>query len=362
MKERRKEVKYLQNQVKKRKFVWHSMVIVGIVSFLIVGISGQKGFSKVALAKPAKQITIKLSHTGMQADDVHTVVVEQWAKLMEQRSNGVVNVEMYGACQLGSEQEQMKMARIGAPAVMGTAAVNNLEPFAPCLGFFVLPYMFPVPGQLKAVVDTVWDDINAKVIEQAGVRVVVFYNMGTRHLFNCVREVKCLSDLKGLKIRVPMNAIMMENYKAWGQPPITMAWSETFQALQQRVIEGTDIPYAIAYANKFSEVSKFGTVLNNYYSLVGVLVMGERFYQGLPKDIQKLVMECGKETADYGFEWMQEMELKYKGYLEQEGVKFATLVDEPEWEKRSRSIWPKFMDKFDKGIMDKVEKVKASVR
>ncbi|WP_289460437.1 TRAP transporter substrate-binding protein DctP, partial [Klebsiella pneumoniae] len=71
-------------------------------------------------------------------------------------------------------------------------------------------------------------ELTANTIRDAKVRIVGWTYTGFRVLTNSKKPVTTLEDLKGLKIRVPKNEIMIATYQAWGINPVPMAWSETF--------------------------------------------------------------------------------------------------------------------------------------
>ena len=71
-----------------------------------------------------------------------------------------------------------------------------------------------------------------------------------------------MADLKGLKIRVPAVELQLAAFRSWGVEPHPLSWSETFNALQQGVVDGQENPYAIIRDQKFWEVQKYITDLH----------------------------------------------------------------------------------------------------
>ena len=47
---------------------------------------------------------------------------------------------------------------------------------------------------------------------------------------------------------------MIAAYKAWGVNPAPMVWTEVFNALQQKVVDGQDNPYIAIPSVRFDEV------------------------------------------------------------------------------------------------------------
>lgn len=120
-------------------------------------------------------------------------------------------------------------ARLGT-LNMAIVAINNITPFSPTVGALTLPYMIQNHyDAAKLTTGALADQWSQATIKEAGVRVLGWCYSNFRVLNNSKRPVRNLSDLKGLKIRVPKNNIMIATYKSWGLSPVPMAWDEVFQ-------------------------------------------------------------------------------------------------------------------------------------
>jgi TRAP-type C4-dicarboxylate transport system substrate-binding protein len=179
---------------------------------------------------------------------------------------------------------------------------------------------------------------------------------GFRVLTNSKKPVKTLADLKGLKIRVPKNEIMIASYQSWGINPTPMTWSETFTALQQGVVDGQDNPYATINSMKFNEVQKYITNIRYVFSLEP-LIVGEAMFKKQPADVQKAILDAGVEATEYSYKWLAETEAKIKKELVAKGMQITDPADgEGEWiVKATTAVWPKFYASI--GGKDKLDKV-----
>jgi TRAP-type C4-dicarboxylate transport system substrate-binding protein len=157
--------------------------------------------------------------------------------------------------------------------------------------------------------------------------------------------VRTLADLKGLKIRVPKNEIMIASYQAWGINPTPMAWSETFTALQQRVVDGQDNPYITVSAMKFNEVQKYVTNIRYVFSLEP-LIVSEAVFKKQPADVQKAILEAGAEATESSYQYLLATEDKIRKELVAKGMEISDPADgEKEWiAKATAAVWPKFYD------------------
>ena len=156
-----------------------------------------------APAAAGQKVTIRYTHgSGATPDDAHQWTALKFKELVEKYSNGKVEVQIFPAGQLGSEQRGFQDVQNGV--VQATSlAVNNATMFTPATGLFDLPYIFKSRDEAYKVFDGLWADMDKKMIEQGGVRAIIWFEQGFRVLTNSKREVKTLADLKGLKIRVP---------------------------------------------------------------------------------------------------------------------------------------------------------------
>ena len=72
------------------------------------------------------------------------------------------------------------------------------------------------------------------------------------------------------------------------------------------------------YSSKFYEVQKYLTLTGHTYSPWPV-VINEEFYDGLPKDLQKVVKDAVIETRDYNRKLSREDEAKALELLKEQG-------------------------------------------
>lgn len=275
-------------------------------------------------------------------------------KAFEEETGGKHKVSLFPNGQLGSEEDTVNNAAMGT-LDFSLLAVNNLTPFSPTVGVLTLPYVIRSVEEARTLVE---GDIGKELVENtvrdANVRIVGWAFSGFRVLTNSKRPVSKLSDLKGMVIRVPKNEIMIETYKAWGINPTPMAWSETFTALQQRVVDGQDNPYITVSAMKFNEVQKYITPIKYVFSLEP-LVVSESLFKRQKPDVQNAILAAGKKATAHSFQYLIDSEEKIKAELVSKGMEIVEPADgEKEWiEKATTTVWPKFYDSV--GGKDKVD-------
>jgi len=281
---------------------------------------------------------------------------EKFAELFKAKTGDKHDISLFPNGQLGSEQDTINNASMGT-LDFSLLAINNITPFSPTVGVFTLPYV--IQSLDEAVLLTqgnIGKEMTENTIRDAGVRIVGWAYSGFRVLTNSKRPVKSLEDLKGLVIRVPKNEIMISTYQAWGVNPTPMAWSETFTALQQKVVDGQDNPYITVAAMQFNEVQKYITNIRYIFSLEP-LVVSEAIFQDLDADTQKAILDAGHEATLYSQQYLIDTEDKIKTDLQAKGMEISDPADgEKEWiDKATTAVWPKYYDSI--GGKEKLDEV-----
>ena len=280
-------------------------------------------------------------------------------KAFEQKTGGKHKLDLFPNGQLGSEEETINNAAMGT-LDFSVLAVNNITPFSPTVGVLTLPYVIQSAEEAKKLTQgDIGKELTENTLRDANVRIVGWAYSGFRVLTNSKRPVKTVADLQGLKIRVPKNEIMIASYQSWGINPTPMAWSETFTALQQGVVDGQDNPYITISAMKFNEVQKYITNLRYVFSLEP-LIVSESMFKRQPADVKKAILDSGAEATEFSFNYLRNTEEKIKKDLAAKGMQIVEPADgEKEFiAKATSTVWPKFYKSIGgKDKLDKVQKV-----
>jgi tripartite ATP-independent transporter DctP family solute receptor len=288
------------------------------------------------------------------------VLGKKFSELLTEKTNSKHTATLFLNGQLGAEQDTVNEASFGT-LDFSILASNNLAPFSPSVGILSLPYIFENLDQAaKVAMGPIGDELTQNTIRDSGVRILGWTFSGFRVLSNSKKPITQLSDLKGMVVRVPKNEIMIDTYKSWGINPTPMAWTETFTALQQGVVDGQDTPYTTIYAMKFGEVQKYITDLH-YLFLLEPLIVSESVFQDQNSMTQEAMLAAGKEATDYSLEWLQKKEAEVKEELVGKyNMEISGLTDEAAWaEAAQKAVWPKFYDSV--GGKEKINELLTSL-
>lgn len=252
--------------------------------------------------------------------------LEYFEKIVEERSDGDVQVELFHSAQLGDDLQAVSNLQSGT-LEMTAPSTSPLVGMFPEFAVFDLPFLFPTPE----VADTVLDgEIGQQMLDDAsrqGLVAIGWAENGYRQLTNSVTPVSSPDDLDGLKIRTMQNDIHLDIWRTLGANPTPMSFAELFTALEQGVVDGQENPWITIEASKFNEVQDYASETNHVYTPFITLV-SERFWNRLPTDYQQLLRDAAKQMGDYEREVSRTLNDQIKQQLAESGMNITELTPE----------------------------------
>jgi tripartite ATP-independent transporter DctP family solute receptor len=231
-----------------------------------------------------------------QSEDYPTVqALQRMAREIEERTGGRHRIRVFHSRQLGEEKETIEQTRVGAIDLNRTnvAPLGSLISSANVLS---LPFLFRSFDHLHKVLDhAVGEEILAG-FQRHGVVGLTYYDSGARSIYNTVRPVRTLADMKGLRIRVQQSELMMSMIKALGAEPIELPYGQVLTGLQAKLIDGAE-------NNWPSYVSTGHYKLAQHYTLTEhtmgpeVLVMSLRAWESLSADDQSVFRDAARKSS-----------------------------------------------------------------
>ncbi len=232
------------------------------------------------------------------AESSYSVLAKKFKELAEQYSNGSIEVKLRCCSQIGTEDDAFKAMQLGTVDAYFISQ-NNVSPHWPLMDVFVLPYIFQNESHVSKVTNgPVGETISKQLLADTGVHLLTFGAPSYRDLFNSRLPVKTMDDMKGLKLRVPKNKVMIATFKAFGAEPVPLAWSETPTALQTKTIDGADNGTSVIKDMKFYEFSKHLVVLDHFAG-VAPLFASDRVMKKLNPEQAKAVRRAALEAGEY---------------------------------------------------------------
>jgi tripartite ATP-independent transporter DctP family solute receptor len=262
-------------------------VVVFVAVFLIL---------PVITALPAlgqQKHVLKFNHVLGVKEPYHQGFTD-WAKAVADKTKGGLKIEVFHSAQLGVEEDIIEQMRQGANVGQNTDSAR-LGNYVPGIAVMNGPYFATTLDEVIKIKNTptvkAWTD---ELANKFGLKVLSFtWVQGYRHFFTN-KPIRKPDDLKGMRIRTPPAPIWQESIRALGATPVALPFGEMYPALQQKAIEGVELVYNNIPAGRFYEVLKYANE-TKHIMLINFEVMSAKFFNGLPADYQKiLVEECDK--------------------------------------------------------------------
>ena len=266
---------------------------------------------------------IRISHAQSETHPEHLGLLA-FKEYVEERLGDKYAVQIFPNEILGSAQKAIELTQTGAIdfVVAGTA---NLETFADVYEIFSMPYLFDSEDVYKTVMED--SDYMEQVYEstdEAGFRVVTWYNAGTRN-FYAKTPIRTPEDLKGKKIRVQQSPASVSMVNSFGAAAAPMGFGEVYTAIQQGVIDGAENNELALTNNKHGEVAKYYSY-NKHQMVPDMLVANLKFLEGLsPEEYQVFKDAAALSTEVEMKEWDKSIEEAKKIASEDMGVEFIDV-------------------------------------
>ena len=266
---------------------------------------------------------IRVSHAQSETHPEHLGLLA-FKEYVEEKLGDKYEVQIFPNELLGSAQKAIELTQTGAIdfVVAGTA---NLETFADVYEIFSMPYLFDSEEVYKSVMqDTEYMENIYASTDEAGFRVVTWYNAGTRNFYG-KSPIRTPEDLKGKKIRVQQSPASVEMVKAFGAAAAPMGFGEVYTAIQQGVIDGAENNELALTNNKHGEVAKYYSY-NKHQMVPDMLVANLKFLNSLsPEDYQVFKEAAALSTEVEMEEWDKSIEEAKKIATDEMGVEFIDV-------------------------------------
>lgn len=250
----------------------------------------------LALAQDIKPRLIRFGY-GLNEQSNQGRAVKVFQKEVERLSGGKMKVRAFGAASLGPDV-QMQQALIGGAQEMMVGSTATLVGIAKEMALWDTPFLFNNVQEADAVLDgPVGEKVKSRLADK-GMVGLVYWENGFRNLTNSKRSVTKLEDLDGVKLRVMQNAVFLDSFKALGANVVPLPFPELFPALETGAVDGQENPYNTILSSKFYEVQKYLSVTNHVYS-PWIVTVSKRFWDGLSKDEQKVLMDAARTSRDF---------------------------------------------------------------
>jgi len=294
---------------------------------------------------------LKIANPSNPEDNV-VKAFYRFEELVEERSNGRIDVQVYDSGQLGAHADyidSMQMHSLQAGEV-NTSVLGNLDP---AFSIFDLPYLTDGMDSLIEIVNgELGEVLDQRLQDVAGLKLLAWMVRSPRSVYTNQGPVSSLADMKGTKIRIMESALMSRSMELLGMVPVPLAATERYMALQTGTVDAAENSLGIIISQAEYEVTKY-VVMSDHFCTPNVIAMDAEFYNSLPADLQTVLDECGAEAGDYCVELEKQSEQESLDRLENEfGMTICYIEDKTEFLEAVAPIYEEYRDKIGQDIYD----------
>jgi len=242
----------------------------------------------VALPANAQNAPIILRLGTIQAANNPIVAgMKRFAELVDSGTHGRVVVQTFDTGTLGAALPEIHNVRVGTQEMFADGC-TWLGALIPDWNLCAIPYMnnnYTTAAQMMN--GPIGQKLNQEFTEQQ--HIVVLANNWYRSVreLETTRPVNTPSELKDLKIRVPGMPDFVVPWQTYGANAVPLDLGQTFVALQQGVVVGTDTPLDITALFHFQEVEKYVSAINWLYEPI-VLLINQDVWNRISKADQRV--------------------------------------------------------------------------
>jgi tripartite ATP-independent transporter DctP family solute receptor len=292
-----------------------------------------------------------------QAEDYPTVqALRYMGSLIAEKTGGQDQIRVFHSRQLGEEKETIEQTRVGAIDLNRTN-VAPIGSFVPAMNVLAMPFLFRSIDHLHKVLD---GPIGNEILNSFGPYGFVgltFYDSGARSIYNSVRPVRTLADMKGLRIRVQQSELMSSMIRSLGAEPVELPYGQVLTGLATKLIDGAENNWPSFVTTDHYKYAGYYTLTEHTVS-PEVLVMSLKAWQSLSEDERKIFREAALKSNLFMRDKWKDLEERSRRQAEAAHVTIVTDFDRKPFEAAMAGLYEKAQrDPATAELIDRIRKV-----
>jgi TRAP-type transport system periplasmic protein len=267
-----------------------------------------------------------------------------FAQKVREKTNGGLTINIVASGALGGQKENFEAIMAGN---LEMAQFNNaiLSSLYPAATLFDLPFVFRDIEHLRRVVrGPIGQQVYGEFEKRTGIKILMAgLPDGPRSVWNRRRPIRTPEDLKGLKIRVMENALMIDTFRALGAIPTPMAYTELYMAAKQGVVDGAETPPYALTDQKAPEVAKYYSLTKHFTSPSGVGV-NVKWFTALSPEYKKAILEAADEARAWYDQQFEAVNIAALAEVKQLGMEVNEVEDIEQFRKAVQPVYDKYAD------------------
>ncbi|QAA31405.1 TRAP transporter substrate-binding protein [Clostridium manihotivorum] len=336
-----------------KKLISLSLLLVTLLTFVGCNSSIQSNVYLDMINNKDSNKKILLLAESQSKDYPTTQGDNEFAKLVKEKTNGRIEVKVITGGGLGSEKDTLAQVRMGTIDFTRTS-ISPLSSYSDIMNVLSLPYLYRDSDHMWAVLNGSIGKQALEDIQKANLVGLAFYDSGSRNFYNNKREIKSVSDLKDLRIRVQESDLMKALVSSLGATPVAMDSAQVLQALALGQVDGAENNPATYFSSNQFNVAKYYTI-DEHSRIPDILVGSKKVMDGISKEDQEIIKKAAEESVEVQKKAWKTNEDIMLDKMKQAGVKI-TQLDQSSKDSFKNSVTPVY-EKFGSKYTDLIKQI-----
>jgi TRAP-type C4-dicarboxylate transport system substrate-binding protein len=186
---------------------------------------------------------------------------------------------------------------------------------------------------------------------------LTFYDSGARSIYNSVRPLRALEDIKGLRIRVQQSELMSDMIKSLGAVPVELPYGQVRTGLATKLIDGAENNWPSFVTTDHYKYAGFYTLTEHTMS-PEVLVMSHKAWASLSAEDQAIFRDAARQSSHFMRERWKDLEAQSRRQAEASGVTIISDFDRKPFEAAMSQIYARAQrDRATTALIERIRKV-----
>ncbi|XKE44340.1 TRAP transporter substrate-binding protein DctP [Halomonas organivorans] len=281
--------------------------------------------------------------------------LDEWSRLIEEKSNGELEVEVYYQNELGGQQEVFDLLVAGGIDMMLSWPMTSYDKR---IGVIYTPYMtLSWDEAIEAYSPGGWvNELLGDVFADIGLKFFGPWPEGFNGVASRDQYALNVEDAEGLAVRTMTVFPAPQTMQALGYQTAAIDWGEVYTALQTGVVDG-EAGNVIYWPYEYFRDTLDYYVHTKHFFMTGILTMNMDSYERLSEEHQQVVSEAAQAVMEQQFVDARERDEHYIAKAQEDGMEYFALPEETlhDFARRAREqVWPLMEEELGSEIMDTI--------
>ena len=245
---------------------------------------------------------LTFGHTfGKATENVMITGLQQWKQKAEEYAGGKLLIDIHEAGSLGGQN--VLPQKVLQQSIQGCQlSTQNFTPYSAVYNLLDFPFLFSSNETFEDMLGTE-AFLSSEFISEPqskGFTVLpgMWANAGHRVLGISKAKGRVVvnpEDLDGVKIRVTGSKVEQQFFKLTPADPVSIAWGETYQALEQGAADALNVGLGPLTATRIFETLGSATLTRINFNC-HITLLSAKWFDGLPGDVQDAILKGAEES------------------------------------------------------------------